>query len=264
MLRYGLKVAVEAKVLADVNGTSGIQSQTYATSVLTTLRKGITKLEVAGYSPAAFALHPTDFEDVALALSAQNAIEHLGLPYNPANRQLYGVPVVTANAQAAGPDTYSPATQSLWTPTRAVSTCNGRRMLPPTRLARTSCLRGAKVVMRQRIQPAGCGVAGPHRVKTRPSGRVAYSLSARPRVDQDLTARVALSLHRVRRGDRVAACAAPAGHIRSAQHRLRAAAPAESARCRESPDRQHIHSPHSGIRCGTKDLQNDWRRSISS
>ena len=164
MLRYGLQVAVEAKVLADVNGTSGIQSQTYATSVLMTLRKGITKLEVAGYSPAAFALHPTDFEDVALALSAQNAIEHLGLPYNPANRQLYGVPVVTANAQAAGLDTYSPATQSLWTPTRAVSTCNGRRMLPPTRLARTSCLRGAKVVMRQRIQPAGCGVAGPHAV----------------------------------------------------------------------------------------------------
>ena len=102
MLRYGLQVAVEAKVLADVNGTSGIQSQTYATSVLTTLRKGITKLEVAGYSPATFALHPTDFEDVELALSAQNAIEHLGLPYNPANRQLYGVPVVTANAQAAG------------------------------------------------------------------------------------------------------------------------------------------------------------------
>ena len=102
MLRYGLQAAVEAKVLADVNGTSGIQSQTYATSVLTTLRKGITRLEVAGYSPAAFALHPTDFEGVELALSAQNAIEHLGLPYNPANRQLYGVPVVTANAQAAG------------------------------------------------------------------------------------------------------------------------------------------------------------------
>ena len=102
VLRYGLQVAVEAKVLADVNGTSGIQSQTYATSVLTTLRKGITKLEVAGYSPAAFALHPTDFEGVELALSAQNAIEHLGLPYNPAKRQLYGVPVVTANTQAAG------------------------------------------------------------------------------------------------------------------------------------------------------------------
>ena len=32
VLRYGLQVAVEAKVLADVNGTSGIQSQTYASA----------------------------------------------------------------------------------------------------------------------------------------------------------------------------------------------------------------------------------------
>ena len=45
-LDYRLRLAVEAKVLADVNATSGIQSQAYATSVLTTLRKGLTKLEV--------------------------------------------------------------------------------------------------------------------------------------------------------------------------------------------------------------------------
>jgi hypothetical protein len=45
-LQYGLQVAV----LADVNGTSGIQTQTYSTSVLTTLRKGLTKLEVSGYT----------------------------------------------------------------------------------------------------------------------------------------------------------------------------------------------------------------------
>jgi hypothetical protein len=31
-LEYGLRQAVEAKVLADVNGTSGIQTQAYATS----------------------------------------------------------------------------------------------------------------------------------------------------------------------------------------------------------------------------------------
>jgi HK97 family phage major capsid protein len=41
-LTYGLQTAVEAKVLADVNGTSGIQMQAYATSVLATLRKGVT------------------------------------------------------------------------------------------------------------------------------------------------------------------------------------------------------------------------------
>jgi HK97 family phage major capsid protein len=32
-LRYGLAVAVDAKVLSDINGTSGIQSVAYATSV---------------------------------------------------------------------------------------------------------------------------------------------------------------------------------------------------------------------------------------
>ena len=47
-LEYGMQTAVEAKVLADVNATSGIQTQAYATSVLTTLRKGLTKLETAG------------------------------------------------------------------------------------------------------------------------------------------------------------------------------------------------------------------------
>ena len=40
-LRFGLGLAVEAKVLADINATSGIQTQSYTTSGLTTLRKGI-------------------------------------------------------------------------------------------------------------------------------------------------------------------------------------------------------------------------------
>ena len=44
-LQYGLQAAVEAKILTDVNGTSGIQTQAYATSVLATPRKGLTKLE---------------------------------------------------------------------------------------------------------------------------------------------------------------------------------------------------------------------------
>ena len=52
-LTFGLQLAVEAKVLTDVNATSGIQTQAYATSVLTTLRKGLTKLETAGYAAGA-------------------------------------------------------------------------------------------------------------------------------------------------------------------------------------------------------------------
>ena len=60
--RVRLRLAVEANVMTDVNATSGIQTQAYATSVLTTLRKGINKLEVAGFTPAAFVLAPADWE----------------------------------------------------------------------------------------------------------------------------------------------------------------------------------------------------------
>jgi hypothetical protein len=83
---------VEAKVLADVNGTSGIQTQAYATSVLATLRKGRDQLEVAGYTRSAYVLHPTDWEGVELALSSTNAVEHLSLPYDPATRPAVGRP----------------------------------------------------------------------------------------------------------------------------------------------------------------------------
>src|SRR6478736_255820 len=48
--------------------------------------KGVTKLEVAGYTASAYVLHPTDWEGVELALSSTNAIEHLSLPYDPATR----------------------------------------------------------------------------------------------------------------------------------------------------------------------------------
>ena len=52
-LEYGLRVAVEAKVLADINATSGVQAQDWSTSIAETLRKSLTKLEVAGHTPAA-------------------------------------------------------------------------------------------------------------------------------------------------------------------------------------------------------------------
>jgi hypothetical protein len=49
-MSFDLQLAVEAKALTDINATSGIQMQAYATSVLTTLRKGLTTLETAGYA----------------------------------------------------------------------------------------------------------------------------------------------------------------------------------------------------------------------
>jgi hypothetical protein len=80
--------------MADVNTTSGIQSQAYATSVLTTLRKGITKIQVAVYTPAAFILTPADWEGVELTLSSMSAMEHLSLPFDSASMRLFSVPVV--------------------------------------------------------------------------------------------------------------------------------------------------------------------------
>lgn len=101
-LLYGLEVKLEALALADIAGTSGIQTNAFATSPLVTLRKSLTKLEANGYSPAAFVLHPNDWEATELLVSSTNAIEHMNLPYDPAARRLYGVPIVVTNAQTEG------------------------------------------------------------------------------------------------------------------------------------------------------------------
>ncbi|BDB43316.1 MULTISPECIES: phage major capsid protein [Mycobacterium] len=101
-LAYGIQTAVESKVLADINGTSGIQTQAYATSPLVTLRKSLTKLEALGFSPAGIVLHPLDWESVELQVASTNAIEHMSLPYDAASRRLFGVPVVVANVEASG------------------------------------------------------------------------------------------------------------------------------------------------------------------
>ncbi len=82
--------------------TSGIVSQAFATSIPLTLRKAMTTLETTGYRASAIVLNPSGFESMELALSTTNAVEHLGLPYDPAQRRLYGVPIATTMAQTAG------------------------------------------------------------------------------------------------------------------------------------------------------------------
>lgn len=99
-LQFGLGLAIEAKVLADVNATSGIQTQAFSTSALITIRKSLTKLEAAGLVAGAIVVNPTAWEGVELALSSTNAVEHLALPYDPATRRLFGVPVCVTNSEA--------------------------------------------------------------------------------------------------------------------------------------------------------------------
>lgn len=99
-LQFGLSLAIEAMVIADLNAQSGIQTQAFSTSALMTIRKSLTKLEAAGLVAGAIVLHPTAWEGVELALASTNAIEHMALPYDPATRRLYGVPVVVTISEA--------------------------------------------------------------------------------------------------------------------------------------------------------------------
>jgi HK97 family phage major capsid protein len=101
-LDYGLRMAVEAKVVADINATSGTQAQAFATSPLATLRKSLTKLEISGYEAGFFLLHPTDWEGIELALASTNAVDYQGIPYDAASRRLFGVPVVVGVSEAVG------------------------------------------------------------------------------------------------------------------------------------------------------------------
>lgn len=101
-LEYGLRQAVEAKVIADVNDSSGIQTQAWSTSVIETIRKALTKVEVAGHTPGAIVLHPSDFEAVELGVASTTAVAYQGLPYDAAARRLFGVPIATTVSASAG------------------------------------------------------------------------------------------------------------------------------------------------------------------
>lgn len=100
-LEYGLRTAVEAKVLTDINATSGIQVQAFDTDVFATLRKASSKIEAAGYAPAYHLLHPTDWEALELAKDL-NGQYRLGGPNSLGMRRLWDVPVIVSLAQTAG------------------------------------------------------------------------------------------------------------------------------------------------------------------
>jgi hypothetical protein len=100
-LQFGLGNAVEAAALATINAVA-TGTQAYSTSVLVTLRKSLTQLELLGLEAAFILLDPADWEAIELALSSTTAVEHLSLPYDSAARRLFGVPIVVSAAQAAG------------------------------------------------------------------------------------------------------------------------------------------------------------------
>ena len=78
-LEFGLAQAVETKALADINGTSGIQTQAYATSVLTTLRKASRNSRPpATQRPRSYS--PDRLGGCRARTDQSNAVEHLRCP----------------------------------------------------------------------------------------------------------------------------------------------------------------------------------------
>ncbi|MBF6233432.1 phage major capsid protein [Nocardia farcinica] len=101
-LLFGLRQALEAQVLngdglgENLTGfanVSGIQTQAFATDLLTTTRAAITKAETAGHEAGTFVLSPADWEKLELARTDTAGQLELGGPVDRAARKLWGVPV---------------------------------------------------------------------------------------------------------------------------------------------------------------------------
>ncbi|NMD58974.1 UNVERIFIED_ORG: HK97 family phage major capsid protein [Nocardia globerula] len=108
-LLYGLRLELERQVLygagnaTELKGiltTSGIQAQVFATDLLTTTRKSITKMEKSGHTAGIFILSPDDWESLELARTDTAGSLELGGPVDRAAQKLWGVPVVTSNQLA--------------------------------------------------------------------------------------------------------------------------------------------------------------------
>lgn len=102
-LGYGLRAAIEAKIVADLTGTSGIQTQAFATDLLTTSRSAITKLETMGSTPGYWIFTPADWQTLELTKASGTGDFQMGpgLPVDRAARRLWGLPVVVNQALAA-------------------------------------------------------------------------------------------------------------------------------------------------------------------
>lgn len=113
-MRLGLDLALEDEILNGdgtgehfdgIGNVSGSQVQAFATDVLTTTRKAVTKLERYGYlANAAFLMTPEDWEAVELLADNESRFYYGGpqSTVDPAARRLWGAPVVVSDAATTG------------------------------------------------------------------------------------------------------------------------------------------------------------------
>lgn len=105
-LLYALQVALADEV---VNGdgtpghfrgllsTSGILSQSFAVDVLTSVRKGLSALETAGYEADVILMSNSDFEALDLMSARADSISYRSLPLEQSERRLWGTRVVVSH-----------------------------------------------------------------------------------------------------------------------------------------------------------------------
>lgn len=110
-LQYGIEEELEDQMIAGsgsgqnfggVLNASGTTAQIFSSDVLTTTRKGRTKVRTTGRAKAtAYVMHPNDWESIDLLTDNENRY-YYGGPSKMGNPTLWGLPVVESEAMTEG------------------------------------------------------------------------------------------------------------------------------------------------------------------
>lgn len=117
VLAYFLQLEEDRQILSG-NGSSemtgilnvtGVQTQTFSSTIIETVRKAITKLEIAftdsGFLPTGLVMHPTDWQTTELLKDSNG--RYIMVPYletiaNGGEERMWKVPVIVTPAKQAG------------------------------------------------------------------------------------------------------------------------------------------------------------------
>lgn len=111
-MQYGLERAVEEQViggtgispnLTGILETSGVLNQAFTGDATTTVRKGITALELLGYAGGGVILHPLAWEALELSRRQDGSPDlGSGIPVDRAAQRLWGLRIAISNAVPVG------------------------------------------------------------------------------------------------------------------------------------------------------------------
>ncbi|OZD43520.1 phage major capsid protein [Rhodococcus sp. 06-1477-1A] len=111
-MQYGLERAVEGQViggdgtgenLTGILETSGVLTQAFTDDATTTVRKGITALELLGYEGGGIILHPLAWEALELSRRADGTPDlGSGIPVDRAAQRLWGLRIAVSNVAPVG------------------------------------------------------------------------------------------------------------------------------------------------------------------